>query len=161
MAKKKINIIKVIKARSLKVLNRAKSGFDEISAWRFLFHKFLLWVVISSPLFVFKYYGEIPVKGHAPKFLSNFLSSATNVAWVLIMPIVSSIIVAGFLCLISEKEIEKIAIDDAKRVPATVASIWFFIGVFLITLGNFGSFMVGFYAIMTALVFAIAHFMFW
>lgn len=118
------------------IVTQCWSGFFLPAAWRFIAHKVILWAAISSPLFIAEAYGLITATSAVPKFLSDFLSSATNLGWVLGVPIISSIIVGGLFCLIGANELKRVAIDDARRAPGTVAAIWFFLGVFFASLAS-------------------------
>ena len=69
------------------IIAQSINGFLSLDAWRFITHKLVLWAVISSPIFIAEGYGVITANSPVPKFLSDFLSTATNLGWILGVPI--------------------------------------------------------------------------
>lgn len=91
----------------------------------------------------------------------DFLSSITNIGWILGVPILSSIIVGGLFCLIGANDLRRVAIDDARMAPGTVAAIWLFLGIFFILLRIPESAGAAFVLTIGSDVLVLIHFAFW
>ncbi|MDD2749422.1 hypothetical protein [Acidithiobacillus thiooxidans] len=114
-----------------------------------------------SPLYVAEAYGAVTATSPVPKFLSDFLLSVTNIGWILGVPILSSILVGGLFCLIGADKLKRVAIDDARRAPGTVSAIWFFLGVFFMTIGIPSAIHIAHALIIMAVFVGGLHFAFW
>ena len=151
---------KRVMARFDTLFQKAGRGFLSTEAWRFVGHKYLLWMLITSPLFVMWMYGSINESTHLPKFLADFFASLFNIGWVLVVPIVSTILIAGLFCLLGANKWQKVALDDARRTPGTVSAIWFWTGMFFTALGP-QSKLAGFDLIVLSIFSLAIHFFFW
>ena len=137
-----------------------KEAFTALDPWRLLALKYVLWMLISSPLFILIQYGRITERTPLPKFLRDFLESIFNVGWILAIPMVAAVFVAGLFCLLNADKMKSLALGEVRRVLPTISAIWFWTGAFFVAVGN-ASRNIGWVIISTSIFIGATHFLVW